>query len=326
MNKETIVTPYGAYAGVTSVEYFPDGKIKGVRLGEKNVIVTHAGELYPFYGDDSPRRKYKSTVTFHPNGMIRAVSLEKMQDVMTPVGELPAELVTFYDTGELKRVFPLDGKISGFWTEEDERPLNIPLNFDFEFASFSGIITGICFYKSGDIRSLTLFPGETVDIKTAGSGTLSARQGFSLYEDGKLKSLEPALPTKVLTPAGALSAYDPNAIGVNADSNSLRFDEQGRILSLISSSDKVFANRKSDGASFLFSTKTRKDVDNETLEIIPVKISFDYDGKTVILTDEDVKPIQLSFDDDFIITSGGSDVFGCSSADCASCSLCSDKN
>lgn len=31
--------------------------------------------------------------------------------------------LTFYENGELKRVFPLDGKISGFWSEEEEKRL-----------------------------------------------------------------------------------------------------------------------------------------------------------------------------------------------------------
>jgi hypothetical protein len=67
-------------------------------------------QLIPFYGEDSLRRKYKASVTFYGNRALKAVSLDAQQEVLTPIGEMPAELVTFYDTGELKRVFPLDGK------------------------------------------------------------------------------------------------------------------------------------------------------------------------------------------------------------------------
>ena len=36
---------------------------------------------------------------------------------------MDAELVTFHADGSLRRVFPLNGKLSGYWTEADEGAL-----------------------------------------------------------------------------------------------------------------------------------------------------------------------------------------------------------
>jgi hypothetical protein len=320
MNEDKLQTPFGVFSGVTLIEYYPDGAVKGIRLNEKNAVITHAGELIPYYGEDSPRRKYKSSVTFHQNGMLRSVSLEEQQEVDTPIGELPAELVTFYDTGELKRVFPLDGKISGFWSEEEERALNIPLSFDLDFTSFTAMISGICFYKSGDIRSVTLFPDERVTIKHSAFGTAEVRQGFSLYESGALESLEPAEPIKVVTPIGTLTAYDLNPNGVNADCNSLYLDEQGRITSLVNSGEKLFITTKK-GTSYTLTTKEIfSDVDDSAGMHIPLKLDFDYEEQSAAITDYLGTPIQCAFDDTFIIYPDNTQ--GCSSSDCASCSLC----
>jgi len=183
-------TAYGVFGGITSYDCYPNGELRGVSLKEPNVIVTHAGELTPFYSETN-RRKHKYSAEYYKNGMLKAVALEEQQDVVTPIGEIPAELVTFYDTGELLRIFPLDGKISAYWSEEEERALHIPLSFEFDFASFTALVDCICFYKSGGIRSITLFPGESITIHTE-LGDVVCERGFSLNEDGTLKSLQPS--------------------------------------------------------------------------------------------------------------------------------------
>ncbi len=323
MKSETIQTPFGVFSGVTRVERTPNGGIKSLRLSEKNMLVTHAGDLVPFYSEDTPRRKHKASVTFHPGSTVRAVSLEEQQDVRTPIGELPAELVTFYDTGELKRVFPLDGKITGYWTEDDERELNIPLSFAFDFTAFSAMLTGICFYKSGQIKSITLFPGETIDVTCPAVGVVPVRTGLSMFEDGTLESVEPAKSVPVDTPAGRLSAFDISAIGVNADSNSLRFDLDGRVTA-VTTSDRLFVTRKSDGASLTFKTMELRTDDEELAETLPVRLTFDYAAKTVTIKAGLDDAAELSFDDDFMVFPDTAQP-GCSPDACASCSLCTDK-
>ncbi|MDR0330259.1 MAG: hypothetical protein LBH93_00925 [Chitinispirillales bacterium] len=225
-----IQLPSGVFAGVDSYACYPSGELEGVKLSEKNMLLTHVGELVPAYVETN-RRKNKFSVEFYKNGMVKAIALNDVQEIQTPIGEFPAELVTFFETGELKRFFPQDGKIGGMWSEQEERALAIPLSFDLPFASFTAIISGVAFYQSGNIRSITLFPGETVNISTK-HGEISTRNGFSLYESGNLESLEPAVPTLINVPAGAINAFDPDAVGVSGDVNSLVFDEAGEVKAL----------------------------------------------------------------------------------------------
>jgi hypothetical protein len=317
-DNKNLQTPYGVFGGVISSEKYPSGEMKSIRLADRNVILTHAGELTPAYGEETARRKFKASVSFHRNGTIKAVSLEQQQDVQTPIGELPAELITFYDTGELKRVFPLDGKISGYWTEEDERGLNVPLNFEFEFSSFTAMLTGVCFYKSGDIKSITLFPGEEVTVK-APIGAVSVRQGFSLFESGRLKSLEPAEGVIIETPIGTIKAYDPGANGVNADSNSLCFDEKGRVIGLATSLNGFLVQTLSGEMRMFRPAEALNPLDGESVMIVPLKVGFDYEKNIVTIECADAETAEYSFNQRFTVFDSE---MGCSGSDCGSCRLC----
>lgn len=322
--EKTIQTPFGVFSGIVNVEHHPDGTIKGIRLEEKNVIITHAGDLIPYYSEETVRRKYKSSVEFHKNGMIKSISLDKQQDVMTPIGEFPAEFVTFYDSGELKRVFPLDGKLSGFWSEDDERNLNIPFHFEFDFSAFTAQLIGLCFYKSGSIKSLTLYPGEVIDVTIQNDFVIQIKNGFSLYENGSLKSIEPALPVTVQTPMGALIAYDTDSIGINADLNSLNFDEEGRINHLLTSNNKIAAFDSKGKLSLFVPGEIQDPLDEESVVTIPLGVGFNYENESVSITDA------AGIAHDFILKDTtfkiySAEIAHCSPTDCASCHLCSGK-
>lgn len=319
-DNEILQTPYGVFAGVISSTKYPEGGMKEVRLGEKNVIITHVGDLVPVYGEETPRRKFKSSVSFHKNGMIKAVALEEQQEVLTPIGDFPAELVTFYDTGELKRIFPLDGKISGYWTEEDERELNIPFSFEFEFGEFSAMLIGICFYKSGDIKSITLFPGEEITLNAPSVGKIKVRSGFALFESGKLKSLEPAVPTKIKTPIGEIMAFDPSAVGLNADDNSLCFDDKGRICSLTTSINGFTVSRGCGETRFFKPSEIINPLDGESKMLVPLLLEFDYENEVVVIIGSEGEKSPFSFREPFVIYKA--QLSGCSGTDCASCSVC----
>ena len=322
MLKENIVqTPFGVLSGITASNYYPSGNIKHVILNEKNMVVTHVGELIPYYGEETQRRKYKSSVSFFQSGLIKSVSLNEQTDIITPIGEFPAELVTFYDTGELKRIFILDGKITGFWSEDDERNLNIPFSFEFDFSKFSAMLVGICFFKSGDIRSITLFPKEVITVSTNNYGNISVKTGFSLYESGLLKSVEPAIPTPMLTPIGMLSAYDINSIGINADSNSIEFDEQGRLIKITTSSDKIAVQKPNGVMKFMVHIEKKSPLDEDEIEIIPLQLSFNYADEIVKITNEESYEFSI-LECKFNILKGSLSPT-CSPEDCASCSLCS---
>ncbi len=314
--ERTLQTAYGIFGEVALHTAYDTGELESVRLEGRNVLLTHAGELIPAY-TETPRRKYKPSVEFHRNGMIRAVALEEQQEVETPIGELPAELVTFYPTGELKRVFPLDGKLSGFWSEEEETELNIPLRFDLGFAAFTAKLSGICFYRDGNIRSITLAPGETVTVST-GCGEIRIRHGFSLYPDGSLESCEPSEPTEIPTPIGPILACDSNAEGIQADSNSLRFAPDGSLAALITESHRI-AVQKPDN-SFTWYAPTQISPSEEEDDILyGLKIRFEA-GKICFGDSEE----RIAIDESgftilpFVRTGAPA----CSPSACKSCSLC----
>lgn len=285
-------TPFGILGGVISYSSYESGEPKDVMLGDKNMILTHAGELVPFY-TETPRRKYKSSLTFHENGLAKSVSLENQQEIITPIGEFPAELVTFYDTGELHRFFPLDGKISGFWTEKEEKELNIPFSFEFEFGAFTAMLIGICFYKSGDIKSLTLFPEEVIVLSTP-CGKINVRTGFSLYQNGRLHTIEPAVPASVDTPIGKISTFDTQATGITADSCSLVFTEDGKVQSLVTSSDRIAVQTHDGKLHFFNPIKRISPLDDETEITIGIAVCFDYNNDTVTITDENSCTFSIS--------------------------------
>ncbi|MFA5658819.1 MAG: hypothetical protein WC900_05995, partial [Oscillospiraceae bacterium] len=278
-------TPFGILGGVASHSCYESGEIRDVILNDKNMILTHVGELVPYY-TETPRRKHKSSLSFHKNGLVKSVSLENQQEIVTPIGEFPAELVTFYETGELHRLFPLDGQISGFWTEKDEGALNIPFSFEFDFGAFSAMLVGICFYKSGNVKSITLFPGEAITLDLPW-GKTNVKTGFSLFESGRLHTLEPAVPSPVNTPVGKINAFDAQANGITADSCSLCLSDEGKVLSLITSSDCI-AVQTSDGKMKLFSPlKKISPLDDETEITLGMSVSFDYEKNTVTIAGKD---------------------------------------
>jgi hypothetical protein len=309
----------GVLAGVESYSCYPGGELLGVKLAEKNMLVTHAGELVPAY-TETHRRKNKYSVEFYQCAMIKKIALDEMQEVQTPLGKLPAELVMFFETGELKRVFPLDGKISGMWSEQEEKSLAIPLSFELPFTAFTAIIGGIAFYQSGVIRSITLFPGEIVPVTTK-YGEIQARNGFSLYESGKLESLEPSAPVVIQTPIGKITAFDPNALGVNADINSLMFDEDSKIISLTTVQTRVSA-RTADERLLLFAPReVVNPLDGESMITEGLKISFDYGANEVKFTEGEKETILPVFNCAFTVTSYSASMFMCSPTDCAGCSF-----
>jgi len=308
----------GVLSGVDSYSCYPGGELLGVKLSVKNTLATNAGDLVPAY-TETHRRKNKYSVEFYQSGAIKKIALEEVQKVKTPLGEMPAELIIFFESGDVKRVFPLDGKISGMWSEQEEKALASPLSFELPFAAFSAIIGGIAFFQSGAIRSITLFPGETVPVSTK-YGEIKAHNGFSMYESGKLESLEPSVPFEIQTPIGTIKAYDPNALGINADINSLVFNEDGKVTALTTVFNSVGV-KTADGRLLLFAPReVVNPLDDETMITDGLKISFDYKTNTVQFTEGEKTAVFTISESSFAITAYAALEFKCSS-DCASCSL-----
>lgn len=309
-------TPFGIFAGVSSLSVYPGGELDSLRLSERNMVMTQIGELVPAY-TETQRRKSKPSVEFDRTGMVVGVTLEEQQEVQTPIGELPAERVRFYPTGELNRLFVLDGQVSGFWSEEDERGLNIPLSFDLDFTSFQAMINGLCFYRNGSIRSITLFPGEHITVTTP-LGDVATGVGLSLYESGALQSVEPEETVLVTTPIGQIAAYDVGQNGLNADSNSLSFTEDGQIRGLVTCDNMIYVQTE-DGVMEAYMPRIKPDpLYDDTMTVEGMKVEFDSQAGTVTIAGHVFAMGRCGFTVEPFARPG----VHCTPADCASCSLC----
>lgn len=309
-------TSYGIFAGVDGISTYTGGEVESLRLSERNVIMTEIGELIPAYTENN-RRKNKASVEFDRQGLVTGVLLEEMHDVQTPIGELPAERVKFYSTGELYRLFILDGQISGFWSETDERELNIPLSFYLDFTSFHAMLSGICFYRDGGIRSITLFPGERITVTTP-LGGVETSVGLSLYESGALCSVEPAEAVLVETAIGQLTAYDADQNGLNADSNSLEFTEDGRVRGLMICDNLIYVQTE-EGVMETFTPKVKAHpLYDDAVTVAGMSVEFDYQKDTVTIDGHVFSLSECGFTAAPFPRPG----IHCTPADCASCSVC----
>ncbi len=251
---------------------YPDGQLKECMLGACNEVQTPCGILVPQYDNGDMRRKYTKSLSFYKSGAVESISLHKQTPVNTPLGIIPAELITFYESGAVKRIFPLNGKISGYWSENDEYGLAQEFEFSFPFGTIRAKIIGVQFYEAGTVKSLTFWPGESIEIPTR-VGIIKTRIGMSLYPDGQIKSLEPAQPVSVCTPIGEITAFNTAAIGINGDVNSLCFDKSGVIKSLVTSSDIITVIK--DSKSKIFGPGLQPSLlDSMKNEILPLNLRF----------------------------------------------------
>lgn len=273
-------TKYGQLKGISNIEFYTDGVIKECKLNAYSEIKTIYGNLVPQFDEADVRRKYKRSLSFYENGNIRSISFQQQTIINTNIGEVPAELALFYANGKVKRIFPLNGKITAYWTEQNEYKLAEELDFNFGVGIFKKKIIGIAFYESGEVKSLTLWPRDFIDVLTP-CGIIETRIGLSLYPNGAIKSCEPRKHTQINTIIGELHAFNLVAIGLNGDSNSLNFNEDGTVKALSTSKDKI---RIKDvfGQVKIHEPKLKPNNFNNTImDVVPLNIEF-YCGKVKI--------------------------------------------
>ncbi|WP_319370260.1 hypothetical protein [uncultured Ilyobacter sp.] len=263
---------YGDLEGVYYSENYDAGELKSCILQKKNILKTEYGLLTPQYKDDSERRKLKFSLEFYKNGIMKKVYLQEKVLLETEAGIIPAESVMFYENGSIKKIFPLDGKLTGFWTEQHEFKLAEKLKIKTPVGIMGNKIISISFYKSGKIKSLTLWPIERPVIKTP-IGEATLRTGISFYETGGIKSFEPAEMLEVETPIGSLKAYDIAPLGIHGDNNSLSFYENGKIKSLYTITNEILI--KGNCEEYLCSpAETISMCSDEKKDLLPMKIEF----------------------------------------------------
>ena len=269
----TVETPYGMIPIEGPVDRYPDGGVRSVSVAGPCPLETSLGRLVPQCSIDDARRMHKPPLTFHPNGRVRSLPLETRQTVTTPVGELSAELVTFHDNGALARVFPLNGKLTGFWTEADETALAEQTTLDTPIGALTAKYLSVAFDPQGRLRSLTLWPGEMLAVPTP-VGEVQTRLGLSFHPDGSLRSVEPARPVQTATPVGGVLAYDPDAVGISGDDNSLVFAPSGDVIRVATVRTAVTA-RLADGGVLEFVPLVRDSICGDgDQELTPLVLEF----------------------------------------------------
>lgn len=226
-----VSTPFGVLETLPDIDFHPDGSVRSCIAARACTLDTPLGLLVPQFSARDQRKRKLPVISFHQNGMIRNLPLENQTVVPTPLGPMPAEQVTFHDNGAVRRVFPLNGTLSGYWAEEDEAALSTPLALDTPLGLVEVRPVSVYFGPGGNLRSLTLWPGTVLHVPTP-QGTLAVRHGVAFHDSGVLRSVEPARAVAVPTPIGELLAFDQDAVGICGDRNSLRFRENGALLGL----------------------------------------------------------------------------------------------
>ncbi|MDR3593663.1 hypothetical protein [Clostridium sp.] len=270
---EKIKTKYGVLNDAVIAGYYSTGEPEAYNVEEYSELDILGYKLVPLYGFVDERRKEFPPVKVFKSGNIKSISLSDLTEIDTVIGTFEAEKITFYESGELNRLFLLDGKLSGYWTENDEYNLAKVYKFNFEFASFEGKPMSLHFYKTEELKSITLWPKERINLNI-GNYSFMGRIGISLYESGKIKSCEPFRPVNIFTPIGNIDAYDINALGIHGDTNSLNFYEDGSIKFLITSTNTITV-KTLEGDSILHSPKKIRLYSNsEVMDTITLKIEF----------------------------------------------------
>lgn len=271
----------GLIKGMTTAEYYSDGTLKHCKVNEENQIKTSVGLLIPKYDNYETRSKFRNSLEFHKNGELKSIYLEEQKEINSPIGKLKAEMITFYDEGNVHRIFPLYGQISGYWSEEDEYSMAENTKLNLKSVQLDAKISCFCFYPSGKIKSITFWRNERQIVEIS-YGKIKVHLGISFYEDGNIKTLEPYIPFKISTAIGECLAFDNNPIGIHGDNNSLHFNNDGSIRSLITSINGL--KIKGEGNTIeIAPALVPSRVDIDTMEIIPIKIEFE--DKKVIITD-----------------------------------------
>lgn len=306
--------------GIVSYHTYPSGQLKECKLDQYNEICVGDRVFIPRYKRLNERKKDNKALAFYESGNVKSIALEERTEVSTGAGNISAELVTFYEDGEIDSLFPLNGQIGFGWSEEDEERLLEEIHFTFPFADFSEKIIGIRFYHSGKPKCLILWSGRRIKINTP-MGIYPVRIGFRLYENGALESFEPAVPVFIKSSIGTIAAFDQNALGVDASSNSVNFYQDGRLKSVTTNSD-IVVNKISSAQRTIIYQQLRLDIMTGVMCKVPVIILF-LDNQ--VMLDNGVEKKTFPIDDSKFLflhdqsymekkCSPGSDCSGCGAA------------
>jgi hypothetical protein len=254
-----------------------NGNIDTVMVGEKIILETSVGNLIPRYTLDEEGRKKEAPVKFYKTGELKSLPLEERMTIPTSVGNIKSELLIFYKNGKLWRTFPLNGQVTGFWTEENEFELAEAIDIPTSLGTITVKPIYVQFYETGELESILFWPGEQVKINTS-EGEVLIHKGICFHENGNVKGFEPVEEITIESPIGTLNAFDPDPNGIHAESHSINFAADGSIQSIITTSNQIMALK--DGVEYKsFAPKLVSSYCNENAFFVsPLKIIFEEDS------------------------------------------------
>jgi hypothetical protein len=270
----TVETKYGVLRGVTAAEFYSDGGLKRCVVKQESPLRLPFGRVIPQYIDDGNRRKLTKSVTFYPDGGVETLVLQEAVLIKTGQGTVPAEMVKFYQSGAIKRIFPSFGTVSAFWTEKDEYEYSPELSLALPFGDYHGKFMNLMYFETGELRSVTLWPRDSVSLRTP-VGDLTARIGIRFFQSGCIYSAEPKNAAGIETQIGPIPAYDPDAKGIDGDKNSLVFTEEGHIASLLTAKAAVTVSRRGAVVGRYAPQEKPSEYFDNFLALEPMRISFD---------------------------------------------------
>ena len=271
-DKQELVTKYGSLKGYVSEVYYSYHQLKELMLTQRNMLTTPYGILVPKYQMTNQRDKFRNSLSFYPNGNLKSIYLEERISVESSVGKVKAEFLTFYEDGGIHRIFPKYGQISGYWSEENEYEQETEYRLELSPCTITNKITSFTFYPQQELEAVTILSTETLFIDTP-IGRIQGRHGCALYRNGKIKSMEPASPTKISTVFGLATVYDTQALAMNAEKNSLEFDEEGALvgMAVVGESLQILGE---DGDMVYSPMIQPSRIDPEQLELLPLYITL----------------------------------------------------
>ena len=269
----TVSTLYGDLSGVEFRSLFSNGKMDGCLVTEANSLKTPYGTLVPQYEAEDMGRRTVKPMYFYKDGSLKSISLQSQTILETPVGRIPAELVTFHNNGSIKRIVSLDGKLSGFWSWKNEFALAEEITFNSPLGTLTAKLIGLQFYESGALKSITLWPGQTLTVRTP-MGEIIVRKGLAFYESGAIRSFEPQKKIDISTPIGIITSWDNEPNGIHGDINSVQFAEDGSIEALSTVDHAVHVRVREESAE-LFHPGVKNNVCGDERKVsVPMKVRF----------------------------------------------------
>ncbi len=204
-------------------------------------VKTRYGSFTACSDSSDLRKKYRCPVEYHLNGNVRSVYLQDTEEVTLPAGRFQAELMTFYEDGNIKRLFPLYGQLSSYWGVEDEVQNAPEYVFALNGQDLKVRPQCIYFYPSGEIRSITLWPGDSITVTTP-KGQVTSKLGVEVYEDKTIRSIEPVFGTVFETEYGNAKPFMVRKHMLHAEDASSRFDREGNLTGFATLQTKVEVN------------------------------------------------------------------------------------